>query len=492
MGNLYSTYTGNDAIASMSDQIDSNTIYTSLASKINVGKTIVFCATIIGNWKIGNKFNCNIEINALCDKRETVKNILDSIIQRMNKTYHPVTFSVFKIDSDSFNEYDAWFAEYDYEELCNKSITDFDETAVKDKGLKIEIMVHHKYSVTSKSISCKYMLSNYSDDAMNCPIYNAMKNKNEFTTSNLKHYNEYTHFKDEYCDKPECKLNENCKSFKNIENGSQDIKDLSHMRLYKHPPRGSHIKLSQNINSLIFNKINDQNTKVYEPTTDDEKKYNYNEQDGYLLALIDEVILNGCKDDLRPSNDKYCILECVDEKMQSKQHKLRGSPLDKGQMLSLVLYTDENNCNYDLCKSQRNGDFRKWKWFDYCLYKAIYKLSSSEDGAFDVYSGLTNVQLNKKSVQCGYFTTYTSTSWNKTVAKKFMGDKGMIIKIDTSYKNSYRVKCCNVSWISPFPDECEILFSRHENSVFNRGFNCEVLDQNDGIQTVVLSKKSIK
>ena len=55
------------------------------------------------------------------------------------------------------------------------------------------------------------------------------------------------------------------------------------------------------------------------------------------------------------------------------------------------------NYNYNLCSSQRNGDYSKWKWFDYCLYWAIS--ISRKKSVNSVYGGLNNVKLDQKSVE---------------------------------------------------------------------------------------------
>ena len=67
-----------------------------------------------------------------------------------------------------------------------------------------------------------------------------------------------------------------------------------------------------------------------------------------------------------------------------------------------------------------------------------------------------------------------------------MGD-GMIIQIDKEFKNDDMICCCDVSWISKFPDECEILFTRSVNAVWDV-FTCQVLDDCNGVQIVSLSK----
>ena len=129
-----------------------------------------------------------------------------------------------------------------------------------------------------------------------------------------------------------------------------------------------------------------------------------------------------------------------------------------------------------------------------CLYWAIWKLSEREKGKYRVYSGLNGVKMDTKVVSSGYFVTYVSTSWRKEVSQAFMGKEkgGMMIQFDEKYREDYGVYCCDVSWISKFPDECEILFARslEDDEGYNE-FKCVVLDESGGIQTVSLSKSEL-
>ena len=54
--------------------------------------------------------------------------------------------------------------------------------------------------------------------------------------------------------------------------------------------------------------------------------------------------------------------------MNDYNHLMMDKPLNRGEILSLILLTYDSNCYYDLCLSQRNESFNKWIWFDYCLY----------------------------------------------------------------------------------------------------------------------------
>eukprot|EP01084_Bolivina_argentea_P025986 48313_1 len=146
--------------------------------------------------------------------------------------------------------------------------------------------------------------------------------------------------------------------------------------------------------------------------------------------------------------------------------------------------TGSEGCCVDIGHHHRKNNYKKWKWFDYCLYWAIYTLSQKEFGKFKVYTGLNNVYLSKQTVKNRYFLTYVSTSWQEHVATKFMGNKGMILEIDENFKNDKQVYCCDVSWLSKYPDECEILFARSIGGWSSNSFCCEIVDTKGDIQRV--------
>ena len=147
-----------------------------------------------------------------------------------------------------------------------------------------------------------------------------------------------------------------------------------------------------------------------------------------------------------------------------------------------------------MCKSQRNGNYVKWKWFDKCLFTAIQKLSARESGKYPVYSGLNGVKLSKRVIKGAYFKTYTSSSWQEAVANSFMEGKGMMIKIDESFRKSFGSVCCDVSWISKFGvQESEVLIARGTSN--DESFELRVIDHgqgNDEVQIVLLSKPNIQ
>eukprot|EP01084_Bolivina_argentea_P274010 466892_1 len=413
--------------------------------------------------------------------------IFSEIIQYLNKKYKPLQLNINKM----YNDCD--------EIHSNKSIIFYQKQSLITHGLTVLVILQYIHQIIFDDISCPYMNSY---NPLKCPIYYSMKEKYILTKENLYHLNKYTHFRDECIEKQECKYSNECNAYVRMENGGYNINDKCHMKLYRHPPRNRYIKLSKNIHSFIFHKKKEDNYQLYEPTITDEKKYNFTKSDGFINALIEEVIINGykydlcllchknekCKHLIETIDCKHSILHIVQLKMKHYRHLQINKVLNRAQMLSLILYTG-CECNYNLCSSQRSQDYKKWKWFDYCLYNAISKLSQHETGNFPVFSGVNGVKLDQKMVKTGYFVTYVSTSWNKQISQQFMGDNGMIIKIEKEFKNDKYINCCDVSWISKFgSNECEILFARSMDWNGNKKFNCKVLDESDGIQTVLLGK----
>eukprot|EP01084_Bolivina_argentea_P031431 58177_1 len=346
--------------------------------------------------------------------------------------------------------------------------------------LEVDSFTH---KVGSTNITCKHMLNHMDENksnVLNCPIYRGMKIDYQFSEDNLLHLNQFNHFKNEYDEKPECKWYQKCRAFVRLEENGYRLDDRCHLKMYAHPPRNRQIPLDDNVHLFIMNKQNQQNHPLYTPSF----KANY--KDGYLKQLIDEVARNGFEKDLYlPQDDEkgndYSLIHVVDDKMYAPRHKNMSCPLSRAEMLAIILYTG-CDCNYDLCGSQRRGDYKKWKYFDLCLFNAINKLKQLETGKFKIYTGLNNVKLNKKSIQNGYFVTYVSTSWKIEVSKKFMGETGMIMQIDESFREN--MCCCDVSWISKFEHECEILIARSVGKQNN--FHCKILDEVDGVQVVSL------
>ena len=268
------------------------------------------------------------------------------------------------------------------------------------------------------------------------------------------------------------------------------FKDQCHLLLFRHLPRvRRQVELSHiSMNSLI---MKNELEGIVPQGSDDDGKTKETDDDSsdsqLLILLIAELIKNEFEKDLyiKDNNDinhkavydhkkaakirHYTLLAIVNEKLQCKMHKIRlGSPLSRAEMLSLILYTG-CDCNYDLCKFQRNGDYKKWYYFDKCLYNAIKKLNEREtySNNMKLYSGLSGVQLNQSKLALAYFPTYVSTSYIKDVSISFMVQdtafaNGMMMELNENIAQNFI--CCSVTWVSKFRDECEILIARTVNT----------------------------
>eukprot|EP01084_Bolivina_argentea_P023310 43467_1 len=161
-----------------------------------------------------------------------------------------------------------------------------------------------------------------------------------------------------------------------------------------------------------------------------------------------------------------------------------GSPLNKGEMLALIILTGcSAGDNFRAC--HRKNVYTIWKWLDHCAYNAIKKLSSRETGHYMVYAGLKAVNMSVIEVNNIYLPSYICTSWKRDVAICFGdGYTSMLMEFDS--RNGI---CCDVSWISKFTGaEQEILFARSicdENE-----FNLKVIDTQNEAQIVSVTYNS--
>eukprot|EP01084_Bolivina_argentea_P004935 9346_1 len=335
---------------------------------------------------------------------------------------------------------------------------------------KIDLTINlRQHKINNQIITCPHMIEQDESNPLSCPIYKSMKKYYQFTNEHLDHITEFNHMKKTRVEQvEECKYGRQCKTFKRILDNGFAIADQCHMQLYRHPPRNK-IELKQsnaNMYSFAFlkNMNNEKRTPLidlYEPTNDENTKY-WNNTDGWLQPLIQEIKANGCESVMTMPETGDSLMSAVEDKMKHMRHIQLGCPLNKAEMLAIILYTG-TKCYTLLCKTQRNGDYKTWKWLDLCLYNAIDKIWRREKGSYKLYSGLANVRLQEKTIHNGFFITYTSTTWRKEVALSFIyqyGDSGMLIEMDEAFRNNTFNRCCDVSWISRFPDECEVLMAR--------------------------------
>eukprot|EP01084_Bolivina_argentea_P308560 533595_1 len=335
--------------------------------------------TCVGHKEISNS---KIMVSASYIDYYIMDHMFKAIEKYLNNKYCPVFFTVVEMCDDASSEF------VPRSDIAKNAITKYDLDLIKQNGLWLKLSRIYVVEVYNQTIDCPKMMDLDTTDPLQCDIYNKMLKENEFSVENLRHLENDIHFEDPNSEKPQCKYGDECKTFIRMEenkNGKNSVEDECHMILYRHPPRTRTIKMSENINSLVLKTNSKECEPIYDPKNHHDI-YDDSEVD-YTASLLSEVIQNGYRFDLclecgkdeeckhgylclkcgkkdKCDHSKFGIFEIVKQKMNSKRYKQLNLNFRVGHMLALVLYTG-CECNYDLCKSQRNGDYKKWKWFDY-------------------------------------------------------------------------------------------------------------------------------
>eukprot|EP01084_Bolivina_argentea_P216957 368448_1 len=283
-----------------------------------------------------------IQISATIKGDKTLSDFVNEIMQKINdhEKLYPAHFTFESINLSKSK------CIYSFDSKLTHQISSICTNDMSNNTWNINVKLKPFEHKIASPITCKSMLNNSNNNMnpFNCLIYKKMISGEDFSNSNLYHLMEFNHFEDEYTQKPKCKFDGKCISYMRLENGGNDINDLCHVKLYRHPPRRRQIELSENVNHFILNKQEQDNKSLYKPVN----KLQHNNK-GYLQQIIKEVIANGFKSDLcldeidekkeKDSNEKYSIINIVENKLKCHRHKIMGSPLNKSEMLSLILYT---------------------------------------------------------------------------------------------------------------------------------------------------------
>eukprot|EP01083_Nonionella_stella_P047703 127676_1 len=288
----------------------------------------------------------------------------------------------------------------------------------------------------------------------NCPIFADVKLRYHFSLEALYHLGQYTHL-----DRVPCRYGKACKAFKRLREGGYRLDDRCHVAVYIH---GARIRDKD----IIPPKWNTFGLHGYGHGPTCPKKNKFRKQmeiDRSTLKLSpndrcveDECDKNGLKRALYPTSGPYKHLrEVVAEKMK---HPRCPKGICYDEMLSVLLYTGTDVYS-DLIAANRKGDYSKWKYTYASLRSALFKLPSHPGTLGPLYRGLHKVYFPNdiQSVCCFQFDTFVSFSWDKTVANDFCGGEGMIFELTGFMGNDCLGS--DVSWISKFPNECEILLS---------------------------------
>ena len=373
---------------------------------------------------------------------------------------------------------------------------------------------------SSKLPPCKFMQENHRECRFlttKAAEWIGKRSKQELL---LKHLLNFDHFECFGKKKPMCdyhKNNNKCIHFENVLNNKSTIddnfdeyfNDYRHLYLYFHKTNNRNQSYNHGswtpFEFLSWNDVRNENE--HRELNGRSRNLNYN-----LIWLFNEVIKNGFVKDLLPRDDvdpnvdgvqlikntvnrysddifadtvnfdpirkqlaqQFKIFEKLDEKMNHERHKQMGYPLNEYQMLSLILYCN-GECNHSLCQAQRDGTSKsKWIFFDIGLDQAIDLLAKHEIHDENIYTGLAGIFLDVSELYCLgpaanalEFKTNVSFSRDLRVAREFRGDEGLMIGINlqrvwlqSAVGGKHLPYACDVSWISRFPTEQEILVAK--------------------------------
>ncbi|ETO00587.1 hypothetical protein RFI_36853 [Reticulomyxa filosa] len=180
------------------------------------------------------------------------------------------------------------------------------------------------------------------------------------------------------------------------------------------------------------------------------KQINYNEKDENGELILNDKILT--------------ILNELKILYYDDIHKQMGYPLQLWHICAILLYCGKS-CNVQFSYDQIQFRHYKWPFLDTYLQEAIMILHSHErveESEMELYCGLKNVRLEniEKEIKSGFFISHVSTSDDIHVAKMFRSNQGCILHFHPSMRRPKLIDSCDVSWISPFKHEREILFAR--------------------------------
>ncbi|CAE7468067.1 unnamed protein product [Symbiodinium natans] len=276
---------------------------------------------------------------------------------------------------------------------------------------------------------------------------------------------------------PPCRYGDQCRAWLRLQEGGYRLDDQAHVAVYDHGGRARGDR-------AIFEGMAKFATMEFTDAFKMSERLREAASVAATRSLWEEVKVNGYARVLEVSGHPSAktLDDIVALKLSSERHKELGEPLNHEEMLSILLYTG-CDCYGDLRRAERDRDFKKWARFACVLDLAIYNLAMAAAAKGvgltpKVYHGLGNVALmhlpidkveygDLGSIWAVQFTTPTfmSTSWNRSVAEGFIdmnssegsGLRGLLIEMEGEEAS---LVGADVSWISKFPHECEVLLGR--------------------------------
>ncbi|ETO34645.1 hypothetical protein RFI_02447, partial [Reticulomyxa filosa] len=229
------------------------------------------------------------------------------------------------------------------------------------------------------------------------------------------------------------------------------------------------------LHDLIIDRLSISRKKI-------KKQINYNEKNPNELILNDLILT---------------ILNELKILYHDDIHKQMGYPLQLHQICAILLYCGKS-CNENFSYEQIQFRHHNWPYLDGYMQEAIrilHKHERREENEMEVYCGLKNVRLeNIKEIKSGFFISHVSTSDDIQVAQMYRSHQGCILHFHPSMRRSNWIDSCDVSWISPFKHEREILFSRSFVGNFDErkhtrisAWNAKVESEDEYTQMILLT-----
>mmetsp|Transcript_5831 Transcript_5831/g.9729 ORF Transcript_5831/g.9729 Transcript_5831/m.9729 type:complete len:524 (-) Transcript_5831:9-1580(-) len=403
------------------------------------------------------------EISAPHSADYPIRSLLRDILDTINAKHHSwIKYQDLVIMDSSFCK----------ERNDESSLRDYDRKHIEQCGLQIKIecfaRIHHP---CCNRITCPDMILKHTFNPRICRVYNHLKADVDLQADHEQdfvHLSEYNHLKDGFAEKELCKSEAKCSSFQAQFVGTFGNlrRDQLHLLLYKHPPRlHRQLELQRNIHPFIQSKhVHHRYHYLYSkpspsPSLSPLKNgdsYFGAHRDDYLTELVQELILNGFGEFMSNALDN--IVRLVKEKMNCVRHCQMWNPLNSQEMLALMLFVNCDDIAYDISRCQLSGRYSKWKVLDRCLYDALYKLNEREQGDYKMYMAASKQRMSKRVNKHGFFPTYFCASWKRENVQRVMDEGGIMIELHNSFRKHH--VCADVSWLSLFPDECQVLLAR--------------------------------
>ena len=480
------------------------------------GSRIIICFSIFGL-----EYRSNVPIN---DSIDDITQILSEVYTFFYNTKRPISpfkriqqvqpLNTFIILTDKCRQK---LKEISYNSKNGPIVLKY----LEDFALTCKIQSRYEINVTnddanSPKIYCDR--NNYNYNVTQCPtitrclqlIKQELESKNtSYNVNNVSKdeqrqiLNHLSHFKHKELEEQTCRHNSNCQSLKNITDNKFTFLDQIHIHLYKH-------KLPKCARNRGKDKVPFEFASAQQI---DLQNYDTKFTDNLLLELIFQVIDNGFENELIPVNESirfdfnqwsnnfitrkigygdivttlskhYKIFDVLTRKMNHPRHLKMRSPLLEPFMLSLILYTFSDKISHSLSCALIKRDYDKWCVLDYCLSDAITVLSYWENHDLFVYCGISAAEMKemedaaaidyddrRKQDRILFFQTYKSFWTSLSVAKEFAGDEGQIITIKLCPLNlaiTKNIHACDVSWISKYVNQREILVAKNSSLIFDR------------------------